>query len=1699
MGLHGALGHLGHYIGTCRVCGRRDPAITTVNEECGMCFQNPAVSYGGESRRPPLFSEENGLSIGPSRGGMEFTAEDEPEWKGLLELLGGMSVAEVSLIKAATPCVSYHILPKGQFGYRGHAISLSNNGPMVAMSLPRSPGDAGLSLIVENGGLDKAKSDKRIVRMFRVRRARVQRVLELLIKHNKYYAMLYSGVNMEALSRLPVDGIPDDLPVLMEDRAGGEKLPGELMFTVGALREWLEAGEEYLVDMPIAPSLRKALQRHYCLPDDVGRLAHDIQRAPSHHARQEMTSVSDLVSFIVEIGRGDVLPGFHDNKETLVSRRRNAVPVSSGHSGHSADEKKERKRNEEAARRAEVERHEAWRAIDVLIVGEFERMAKLAPYREDLSCVPAGFVARRTVEEAESAVVGELLQDEKARAISEARAKSREHGGDSSEALERGAALNEGRAGFWPLCYPELFPFGNGCFNEPRHQKVSFREWQSWALTQDSRVGCPPEPAQPSTLSSSAQVEVARGLGTPVRFVGSKTAGTASGNRFRKYSSSTTIEGALRAGATRADLRYDFENGILVISNVEAPRPHSGSGSMRHMSNRDFSFHTVNRNFRDISSTHARAFLRQVPGVDPNDAVSVGKYLRDTDPGEVSKRLLRFSKSIPGTPQFFHHERKNLHNMIDELGPPTIFATASAADTHCPHLHKLIVEWAGLAGSSKDPFVCDLTPAEVRKRRHDNLVAYPAIASWYWDKKVKLIQEKLLPALGVVAFWERTEYQSRGSAHGHALWWIGNAPPDAFLDVITNFATGLVRAEAEETGGEESFNEEKALRVANDLASCSPAAFEYDGEAPRLDARGMPVFRADYAASIGLTISNLNRQGHAILEAVHQARVAAVWYARLLDASSALYDEASRTVADMAMLNGYPCEVNPCAVADKSHAATKDDYDKIRCATARHTECRESYCLREKKATKKGSRERYCRFADSLKIRDFGVARDGEGDHEAQSPRGGSDEAAGGGEGAVGTSEDGDPALRVRAPTHYFAELASAKDGTCLLRWRLYVGKGPGTREERGGEDPRMNSCCPSHVRIHRSNCDAKACVDKYGVCMYVTKTANYISKAEVPSKQFSDILQKQLHSPVHGAAPSAPLRGLLFEVCKRDYSAQEVNAIALNLRSTSSSHSFKYCTWSRELREASAEKEPGVVSTRWNDFEVYLNRRKILSAMKPSPSMAMSKRIMAMDFMEFSKKTNCEFNPASKKKRAMHERFSLLEEERPHLRICVPVPDLPIQMRDRQCAEHERYCEFRVSQFKVYRSEEEHEETCLRWERLAEEKKVEALGTKEDARARGERGRWHLEYMDLIEQHERHLDDLEAAVAAAVKGNDARAVASAMGTLKGALESRKTRLMKKDGDKDGSELEDVNSGDEDVVLSASEDLGCSVDPQFDRQIETPVNLEYWGEVRDTYLAAGFTEETLSRDWITEAIDGVEKGHMGEIESLPNQRPVDCETLNSAQRFLLMLLARHYDDVKSAIRSKSALPKPLGLTVYGEGGTGKSHVLRAFQQVIDDDSDPLSTTDINPEAEIGRALRSDDLVMVMAPTALAAQSVRGDTVHACVQYPRTFGNEKRLDPSCLEDKTDKNKNGFSEASRKKLERRHRYKHFYFIDESGMVGAEMIAVIAKRLQQAHYASMGSAEFGGRSVILFGHHAQLSPAGDKRVFVEHPPKDLFPLQV
>ena len=83
-----------------------------------------------------------------------------------------------------------------------------------------------------------------------------------------------------------------------------------------------------------------------------------------------------------------------------------------------------------------------------------------------------------------------------------------------------------------------------------------------------------------------------------------------------------------------------------------------------------------------------------------------------------------------------------------------------------------------------------------------------------------------------------------------------------------------------------------------------------------------------------------------------------------------------------------------------------------------------------------------------------------------------------------------------------------------IFRWRFYVGKRPMNYmddDEAGGEDPKMNSCNPSHVRLHRSNCDCKVVMNKFGPAMYVTKgAAEYACKMEVASQDYEAIYNEQ-------------------------------------------------------------------------------------------------------------------------------------------------------------------------------------------------------------------------------------------------------------------------------------------------------------------------------------------------------------------------------------------------------------------------------------------------------------------------------------------------------------------------------------------------------------------------------------------------------------
>ena len=148
------------------------------------------------------------------------------------------------------------------------------------------------------------------------------------------------------------------------------------------------------------------------------------------------------------------------------------------------------------------------------------------------------------------------------------------------------------------------------------------------------------------------------------------------------------------SGATTADIQHDLKKGLLVV--LGEPRIISGSGDMRHMQHPTFAFHLMNRHMRDLGDSTARNFVKRLAkdnGVQGYDSSAIAKMLSDLDPEETGKKLLSFSRSMPNTPQACKKAEKELSNMQDELGPPTIFLTHSSADTYCPHLHALIVKW----------------------------------------------------------------------------------------------------------------------------------------------------------------------------------------------------------------------------------------------------------------------------------------------------------------------------------------------------------------------------------------------------------------------------------------------------------------------------------------------------------------------------------------------------------------------------------------------------------------------------------------------------------------------------------------------------------------------------------------------------------------------------------------------------------------------------------------------------------------------------------------------------------------------------------------------------------------------------------------------------------------------------------------------
>ncbi len=172
---------------------------------------------------------------------------------------------------------------------------------------------------------------------------------------------------------------------------------------------------------------------------------------------------------------------------------------------------------------------------------------------------------------------------------------------------------------------------------------------------------------------------------------------------------------------------------------------------------------------------------------------------------------------------------------------------------------------------------------------------------------------------------------------------------------------------------------------------------------------------------------------------------------------------------------------------------------------------------------------------------------------------------------------------------------------------------------------------------------------------------------------------------------------------------------------------------------------------------------------------------------------------------------------------------------------------------------------------------------------------------------------------------------------------------------------------------------------------------------------------------------------------LPESIP-DISTFSDMQRFAY--------DIKNTHSEQLSPKDPLLLIIIGLGGTGKSYLIHAIQNLLQ--------------------LRC----AVTATTGKASYNIGGTTIHSLLKLPVGPRRNKDLSGSSLV----------------RLQESVKDIEYILIDEYSMLGQKMFGWVDKRCRQA--TAITQELFGGKSVILFGDPGQLPPVGDKALYHSAP---------
>ena len=421
-----------------------------------------------------------------------------------------------------------------------------------------------------------------------------------------------------------------------------------------------------------------------------------------------------------------------------------------------------------------------------------------------------------------------------------------------------------------------------------------------------------------------------------------------------------------------------------------------------------------------------------------------------------------------------------------------------------------------------------------------------------------------------------------------------------------------------------------------------------------------------------------------------------------------------------------------------------------------------------------------------------------------------------------------------------------------------------------------------------------------------------------------------------------------------------------MNFRGVAASDNFVKLYWCGDFREA-VPAGPGIIDTRLNHRELYLRRRLIwhaqtmregiLSSDKADELSIIGKHILSLSFLDFFKYYEVEFNPSSAKNQDNNGRYTIKKVRYPANRIPIPVPELPVKLRCPTEADHEKYCEFRLFTLKPFLDEDDWDYCKHVWSQESEKHR-----NSNDASSRP----YHLAY-----QHFRQHEVLKLA-------------------KDGATITRLHRIIKVDGDTPSQEVspeslqdeenhEELEKGDLEPWMQLPNSGGKGVSDSELGLVITDVDQKDRDAIYDSYSNV---EDDLSSNWIERMAMGD-----GVVTREAKSNPIALEDLNPEQRFVVDILLEQHRLTDEAMKAGKPPPPPLRLMVYGLGGTGKSHVLRAFKEALDRLADDECDESSDSEEGTRPPKRSEDLVCVSAPSAIAAAAVGGETNHRTFPFP----------------------------------------------------------------------------------------------------------------